>query len=282
MPGHFESMVRSFHDLSLYGEVATQRSRRTVGYVAIIVALASLVAATAYTFKARALINKELIPEIDRLPVITIKDHIASVNVPQPWVRSFEDPSTHLKSILVIDTTGKVTDFKFDEQGVILTRTQLKLKNPQNPYLKPLELRDVNDITIDPPLVKGFIPTALGILFGAIAVGGVFWYTSAKLFQALLLAVVGLLFASGRRRPLGFGQLYTVSLYALTPAIALDLLLICTGVSLPWFWLIYMLLGATFTALGVRKIPDADPAMPPPPVVPSPPVQSPPGADIQS
>ena len=85
----------------------------------------------------------------------------------------------------------------------------------------------------------------------------------------------------GRRRPLGFGQIFTISLYALTPAIALDLVLIVSGLTLPHFWLIYFGLGAAATALAVLKIPEEQPAIPAPVPASSPPPAAPPSTGIQ-
>jgi hypothetical protein len=270
MPGHFQSMARSLYDLSLYGEVAPQRPRRTVGFFALVLLFSSLAMATALTLQLRKVVHNDLVPEIDKLPVVQVKNHEASVNVEQPWQRSFEDPNTHMKTVVIIDTTGRITDFAIDQQGLLLTRTQLKMKNPQNPFLQPLSLRDVDDVTIDAALIKSYIPTGLWIVFGAIAVAAPFWYTGARLLHALLLALVGLVAASSRKRPVPFGQLFTISIYALTPAIVLDLAVTLLGVTIPWFWLLYLVVAALFVVLGVRKIPDADPAMPPPQAPPPP------------
>ncbi len=276
MASHLRNIARSTWDLSLAGEVARQPARRTVGYFAIVLLLSSLAVATGLTLRLRAVVWRDLAPEIDKLPVVKIRHGQVSTNVPQPWRRQLEDTSTHMKTILVIDTTGQVTDFAPDEQGAILMKTQLLLRNPQNPFLQPIDLRAVDDLTIDAAHVKAWIPTALWIAFGALLVILPFWYTCARLLVALLLGLVGLIAATGRKRKLDFGALYCVGLYALTPAIALDVALSWTGLNVPMGWLVYFAVAAVYTVLGVLKIPDPDPAMPAPPpqAQPQPPASS--------
>jgi hypothetical protein len=256
------AMVRSIYDWSLYDEVTRQRARRTVGYFSLLVVLTGLIVAAIVTVQLRGFVRNELIPELGKLPVVTIKDHIASTNVPEPWVKSFKDPNSGMKSIFAIDTTGQVKGFEFDEQGFIVTRTQLIMKNPQNPYLQPLNFSDVDDVVIDATTLERWIGLGLKIVFGSCAVLLPIYYTAAKLLQALLLSLVGLIAATRRRGKLRYGQIFTISLYALTPMIALDVARSAAGLEIPLFWLIYLAGGAVYTAIGVSRVRDDDPAMP--------------------
>lgn len=260
--GHFRAMIRTLFDLSVYREVAEQRTRRTVGYFALVVLIASLIAATAATLAVHKAIDQHVVPELDKLPVVTIKNHKASANVPQPWVKSFKPDDSNLNSMFVIDTTGKTTGFAANEQGLILTRDAVLIKDAQKYREQTFPLHGVGDMVIDAAYVRSWIGPALKICFASVFAGGLFWYTAAKLFQALLLTLVGLIFASGRRRPLSFGTIYSLSIYALTPAILLDLGQMFVGFHIPALWAIYMLIGAVYTALAVRAIPDHDPALP--------------------
>jgi hypothetical protein len=211
-------------------------------------------------------------PELDKLPVVTIKGGQASANVEQPWVKSFRDESSQLETVFIIDTTGKITGLTEGQQGFLLTKTQLVMRNPQNPFLQPLDLAGVDDTVIDAALIRSWIPTVLGATFGIAFVFLILWYAAAKLVQALLIAVVGLIVNSTRRRQLRFGAIYGISIYALTPAILLDVLRSCAGVEIPWFWFFYMALAGAFAGIAVKKLPDL-----PPGEVAAPPGAPPPG-----
>ena len=80
------------------------------------------------------------------------------------------------------------------------------------------------------------------------------WYLFAKSMQALLLVLAALAGARAMR----FGQLFTVAVYALTPAVILDSALPFTRLHLPAFWLVYAALGVVYAILGARRA-DAPP-----------------------
>jgi hypothetical protein len=269
MFSQLKAMVRSVYDWSLYDEVTRQRARRTVGYVTLLVILIGLLQAVIITVQLRGLVRNELIPELGKLPVVTIKDHVASTNVPEPWVKSFKDSNSGLKTIFVIDTTGQTKGFAFDEQGFIVTRTQLIMKNPQNPYLQPLNFSDVDDMVIDATTLERWIGLGLKIAFASCAVMLPIYYTAAKLVQALLLSLIGLIPAARRRQKLRYGQVFTVAIYALTPVIAVDLLRSALGLEIPLFWLLYLAGGAAYTWIGVARVRDDDPALPGAPLPPT-------------
>jgi hypothetical protein len=84
------------------------------------------------------------------------------------------------------------------------------------------------------------------------------WYLFAKSMQALLLVLAALIGARAMR----FGQLFTVAVYALTPAVLLDCALTFLPVHVPAFWLIYVAVGITYAILGARRA-DATPPSPP-------------------
>jgi hypothetical protein len=262
MLNQLRAIARACYDWSLYDEVTRQRARRTVGYFTLLVVIAGLIVAATVTVQLRSFVRNEFIPELGKLPVVTIRDHQASANVPQPWEKSFADPNTGLKTIVVIDTTGQKRDFALDEQGFIVTRTQLLMKNPQNPFLQPLNFTDVDDVVIDATLLERWIGLGLKIVAASCAVVLPIYYTAAKLIHALILSLVGLIAASRRRKPLRFGQLFTIAIYALTPAIALDIVRGALFQNFPWFWVIYLGVGGVFTWFGVKHVHDDDPALP--------------------
>jgi hypothetical protein len=274
MAGHFSSIARSACDWSLYPEVFTQRTRRTVGYFALVMVLSSLLVSMTVTLELRRFFNQDLKPILREMPVVTIKNHEASANVPQPWVRTFPgETGTGMTMVFIIDTTGQTTGFKPDEMGFLLTRTHLYLKNQMKE--QPLDLREVDDMVIDPKAIAEgkVLPKVLWGTFATCAVLLPFYFTLAKLLHLVMLSLIGLIATSSRRRPIPFGRLMTLSLYALTPAILLDMLRSVTGLNIPLFWLIYLAVGAGYLMIALRKIPDEDPAIhvAPPPQQPPPP-----------
>jgi hypothetical protein len=264
MASHFKNMVRSAFDFPMYEEVTLQRARRTVGYFTLVVVILSVVLTVANVVQLRSFVRKDVEPELDRLPVVTIKNHVASANVPQPWVKSFPDPSNGMTNVFIIDTTGQTTGFKVDEQGLILTRTQLLIKNIQNPNTPNVDLADIEDLTVDAKLVRHWCDVGVWIVGGSLLVLRPIGHAALKLLSALLLSLLGLIVASASRKRLRYGQIFTISIYALTPAIALDMVLDVLNVDIPFFFLIYFLVAGVYVGLAISRLTGMN--APPPPM----------------
>jgi len=263
MPGHFPNLLRTTFDFALYDEVTKQRARRTAGYFALLVVVLSIVLTAATVFHMRAFIKKEITPELDKLPVVTIRNGVASTNVPQPWVRDFDD-GNGVRTIFAIDTTGKMTGFAPGEQGILLMRTQVLVKSMSNPQEQAVDWKDVfdEDTTIDAKWMKRWIDKAVWIAAAALLVVRPVYHTGAKLLVALLTSLVALIVASSRRRQLRYGQLFSIALYALTPAILIDTVLDVVNVDVPHFWVLYLLVAAAYAGLAVYKLPEEAAPMP--------------------
>src|SRR6266550_3228738 len=115
MHGHFFNLLRTTFDLGLYDEVAKQRARRTVGYFVLTIIAYSVALTAANFFHGRALIRRELVPMLERLPVVDVRGGVAQSRPPEPWARSFEDNG--VTTSFIIDTTGARTDLGPNEQG---------------------------------------------------------------------------------------------------------------------------------------------------------------------
>lgn len=246
---HLESLSRLSFDLSLFGRVARQRVRRTLAYLCILVALSTAATTVSWTRTLRDLVKK-LEPHLDQLPTIRIRDGQASADVEQPWVKQIGTDEAGRRVVLIIDTTGRRTGFAADEIGLFLQRTQLLVKTPDEE--RALNLRRVPDTTIGPELVKREIARLMRRVPFYLAAALAAYFLFVKTVQALLLVLPALAGAS-RRRTLGFGALFSVAVYALTPAVLLDCALPFVKLRLPMFWLIYAAIAVAYAVLGGQR-----------------------------
>jgi len=158
--------------------------------------------------------------------------------------------------VAIIDTTGTIKGFEPNQIGVFLKKRELVVKNQEQ--TRTIELSKFPDTTIGPDIVRDWIKQAMRK--APFYIGGFLgiWYLFAKVMQALLLVLFALIGARSMR----FGQLFTVAVYALTPAVILDSTLPFTKLHIPLFWAIYWGLGITYAILGAKR---ADAPPPPPP-----------------
>jgi hypothetical protein len=89
----------------------------------------------------------------------------------------------------------------------------------------------------------------------------VFWmifYFAGKLFSALFLTGLGLNYKAFLRFNISFGDVYKLSIRALSLGIILDALLNLSGIDFPYFFIIYYLMAASYLWLGMRSVRDDD------------------------
>lgn len=250
---HLAALARVAFDLSVFKRAAAQPTRRTMGFLFILVLLSTLAGTISIMLVLRDF-ARTVDPYLDQLPTITIKDGKASSDVPQPWVKQLDKDEHGRSIVLIIDTTGQRTDFEPNELGLFVQREQVIAKSEDQ--RREFSLSKAPDMVVGPKSVRQGIAKVLRR--APFWIGGVliFYYFLAKLFQSMVLLLAGPIGASGRKRPLGFGALFTVAVYALAPAVLLDCVLDFVPFRVPHFWLIYLAVAATYTILGARAASD--------------------------
>lgn len=89
----------------------------------------------------------------------------------------------------------------------------------------------------------------------------VFWmvfYFVGKLFSALFLTGLGLNYKAFLRFNISFGDVYKLSIRALSLGMILDAFLNLSGIDFPYFFIIYYLMAASYLWLGMRAVRDDD------------------------
>jgi hypothetical protein len=249
---HIQALARVWFDLSVFKRAVAQRGGRTFAFLMILVLLSTLASTIALVLSLRDLARR-LDPFLDQIPTVTIKDGKASADVPQPWVKQI-DRENGRPWVLIIDTTGQRTDFEPEELGLFLQRDQLIVKDANK--RQELPLAQVPDMVVGPKTLRAWIAKILRL--APFYLGGflLVYFFVAKLFQALVLVLAALAGASGRKRQLDFGALFTVAAYGLAPAVLLDCVDDFLPFHVPHFWLVYLAVAATYTVLGARAASD--------------------------
>src|SRR6266542_2938476 len=215
---HLRNLVLTPFDLGTFVRVTRQSTSRTLVHLLLLVLLATTATTVSLTLDLRGLVRR-LEPHLDKLPTITIRDGKASADVEQPWVRTLGSDSRGRTIVLIIDTTHQGEqrrDFGPNEVGLALYRTTLTLGVPDQPP-QELPLDKIPDTKIGPDDARRLIDQLLHRVPYYLALVVLLWYLFAKGTQAVILALFAM--AGASRRPLGFGRLFAIGVYALTPAI---------------------------------------------------------------
>ncbi len=185
---------------------------------------------------------------VNQVPAINISKGEASIAEPQPY--TIKDPDKG-DPIMIIDTTGQVASLDNSKAIVLLTKTQLILKDRLQGN-RILNLSEFGDMTIDKTQVYDWLEAFsewFAILLYPFAVLFSFAFRSA---QAALYALLGTLFS----RTLSIGSNYRVMLrlapISLTPVIILNTLVIFFRIPVPAPWLTNALIAAGYLVFAVR------------------------------
>src|SRR5262249_11200122 len=121
--GHLHAFVTTPFDRGVFTEVSRQRVRRTIAYLLFLVLVTTAVVTWMVAAQVGRVVNRVL-PEVDKIPTITIKNGEASASVEQPWVKRVGREEGK-EVVLIIDTTGRLDGFESNQCGLFLMKREL-------------------------------------------------------------------------------------------------------------------------------------------------------------
>jgi hypothetical protein len=249
---YLRDLVMTPFDLGTFARVARSPVRRAMAHLFLLILVATAATTITWTLGLRDLVRR-IDPHLDKLPTITIRDGVASADVEQPWVQKLGTDDENHEIVLVIDTTHETPDRRelaANEIGAALYRTTLVI-GVAGEQPKVVKLDQVPDTTIGPDIARRFIDHWMRRVPFYLAALLFVWYVFAKGTQATLLILFALL-GAGRRR-LGFGALFSVAVYALTPAVWIATIVAFVPYQVPMTFLIYSGIAIAYAILGGQR-----------------------------
>lgn len=216
--GLWQRMWRSAYSAHAYREVATDRVGSLIGYLAVLIGIATVFMTITTHLRTNRMLD-ELTPWLkESVPELRITDGTLSSPVTQPYVWEHEDFG------FVLDTTGATTELDpIYERGVLLTSTELLYRQSVG-QTRRYDLSDVPDLVLNDATWDRWLASVRSWLWIVVGVATLLWLWLAKLIQALLWALIGLLAASLTKRPLRYGALFNLAIYAMSVPLAFDVL----------------------------------------------------------
>lgn len=185
----------------------------------------------------------------DNFPPLQIADGKLSVPGEQPIVMEYLGDEIYT---FVFDTREEPVPLaKLNEPAVVFTRESLYFLVEGQQHSWPWEqsapvLLGRNELLeLEQVLRWGFYPLA-GLFFFVVAFLG-------KAFQALLLTFLAFSASARHLVRLPFHNYLTITLYALTPAVVLDLAVTASGQEIPLFSIIYWVTAGLYAYLSTQK-----------------------------
>ena len=167
-------------------------------------------------------------------PDFQLKNGELEVNAEMPYVIQENE-----EEIIMIDTSDKAdaTILNDYESGIFISKYGADYKKSAFETRK-IDFASLNGVTFTKgdllkwlPYLKWF--TLIIIIFGF------FFYVIGKIISALFVSLGGIVIAKVLKHNISFGNLYKLSIYCLTSSMLLNTLVDLTGLTIPFFSLIY-------------------------------------------
>jgi hypothetical protein len=184
---------------------------------------------------------------VNQIPEIKITNGRVSVIKPQPYY--ITDPDTN-KPLAVLDTTGRIESLKDIDALCLLTKNKLIIKKSDFEN-RTYDLSHVKSFSVDGEKINGWLQIGgkfLAVAIYPLALFGSYMY---RIVQALIYAVIGLLFASLCYTKLSYTALVRLAVVAVTPCIIVATVLGLAGTYLPGF--LYLVAALTYLFFAVKS-----------------------------
>ncbi len=165
-------------------------------------------------------INNELPSVVDKLPVVTIKNGVASFDKSSPYIMKDDETG---KDIMIFDESGTFTSLEGTEAKILLTDTKL-IYEKSAMETREYSLSNINDFTLTHEKILSWAGWGnyLTILFYIFIIPFALLY---RAFQVLIYSLIGLIFQAILGTKYSFQTIYRLSIIAITPAFIIDKLL---------------------------------------------------------
>lgn len=272
---------------NFYKEIFSQSFGRSLGYLALLVLIVSLILSAKFALELKkgiGVFSKEIVerlPEVipQGIPPIRIEKGKVSSPVEQPLV--FEKNGV----AFVLDVTGKITSLDQYKEGLLLTQDKIIFKRDKEIGSETTEYDlskmkfDLLDIkpgdkqkgeililtwgkrvfSITRQSIDRVGNTIILLMLPFVLLFSFVAFLTGKLLQVLLFSLVSMAFNKTTGARLKYANLINIGIYALTPATVLSVVLISSSagpaknLALKAWPLCYMLLYMVFLYLAIIK-----------------------------
>jgi maltodextrin utilization protein YvdJ len=239
--------VLSFYSQRLYRDIATRWKGTNLGFLFLLLTLCLIPTAhhigRAVTVQIDALSDVYLM----QIPDMRIVKGRLSVDAPQPYSIIEEN-----RTVLLIDTTGKINTIDEADAEALLTTTHLHIKQ-NGSQTTSIELSSIEELEINQQIVAEWLLTLKKLIAPFYYAMGLFVSYILLVLSALLCGAIALLFGSIQQRKLNYAAGIRLAVTAFTPPLIISTALKSFGLSIPAVLYILLTLTYLYMAVGAAK-----------------------------
>ena len=240
------AFVLSFYSRDLYREVAKKWEGPGLVYLALLLVFCWAAQTTKTQIEITHFVKEDGTVFAHQVPDISISDGRVSTNVNTPYYIKDRNGTV----VAIIDLTGQYTSLESTNAKLLLTGDHLMVRN--NGRMRTTDLKNVKSFHMDQARAENwlhFVRTWAAIIFFLIALVFSFIY---RAIQALIYALIGMLFANIMEVRLDYLTLMRLAIVAVTPAIIVDTLHGLWNIYTPLWSLVCFVIAMAYLAFGIK------------------------------
>lgn len=248
--GCLESIIMSFYSRDLYRDVVLNWSGAVVLYLLLLLFICigiSSIGVQQTINTGYSAFSNEFFPQI---PPMIIKNGEIKTPEDRPYFivdRTMKDK----KYFAIIDTSGKYTSLDSGEADLLVTRNMIYYTSDDK--IKSKTISSKIDLDIKPLEIQKtglFYIRWLWLIFLPLFVLFAFIY---RIMAGAIYALAGKLFATITEVPLTYGEIFKISIFAMTPAIILSTFTDWFHYRMLHDWVIYFILTLAYIIFGINS-----------------------------
>lgn len=215
---YIHSLYYAFYSKSFYQDVARNWKGLCFSYLLFILCLLWIPGISRMQSEVSEFLSTEAPKYVKQVPVITISQGNASIKEQAPYFINVPEKNS---PFAIIDPSGQITSLDKTSALVLLTKSQLIIKNSSS-QSRTFDLKEIDHLTIDQKVIYGWLET-FNTLFPFILFPFILLYSFLfHVIQVLLSAGIGSLFVKRFQSDLAYKALIRLSAVSFTPAIILQ------------------------------------------------------------
>jgi len=244
---YLQAIYSSFYSSDLYRDIKDNWGADVLLYLLMVLGICWAVSTVFIQIAINTHYNKFADIVAPQLPIITIKKGLVSTPENRPYYIKGENN----KDFAVIDTSGQVTTLKDTDAQFLLTNHEIMSKNNEN---------EIRTRTISESINVEFVPVVVKeqlrkiVHFAWIIVFPVCLFISFiyRILQAVLYALLGMLFSVLSAASLSYINLLKLSVVAITPSIIIVTILNCFSIQFRLMWLVFFVMSMGYVVFAIR------------------------------
>ncbi|MFA6291054.1 MAG: DUF1189 family protein [Victivallales bacterium] len=244
----FHIPVFSFFSTALYRDVCRNWRGTCLLYLFLLLTLCWIPYVVKLHLGLSNFVLNEAPKVVSQLPKMTVNKGELTVDATQPY--NIADPVTG-KILVIIDTTGKTAGLEGDDVVCLVKKNEVIIRKSKYER-RSFDLKPVDHFYLDKDRVTRWLEIFrkyFAICLFPLALGMSFTF---RIFQMLIYACIGLLFASMCNSKISYLPLLRLSVVAVTPCIIIRTVFDLSGIHIPFAGLLSLIMTMVYLYIGVK------------------------------